>query len=105
MKGACICYIFTVENGVKYIARVQLNFDISNIKVQTGIQLFALFFFSTPLCKVRYQKIAGFIQRCLFLRHSSAHSGSRSTRSKKIWVFHKLTTAFLYTIRGPPSEI
>lgn len=61
--------------------------------------------YSTPLCKVCYRKIAGFVERCLFLRRESAKNFIIGGIYKIFSVFHKKITAILGTIRGPPSEI
>ena len=74
-------------------------------KAQAANPLLAPLTFSTPLCKVRYQKMAAFAERCCFFCRKTASFNTRKANSKKTSVFVKKTSAFLEKIRGPPSEI
>ena len=61
--------------------------------------------FSTSLYKVCYRRIADFILWCHFFVAFWPYFSSRQLNNNNFCVLHKKTTAFLYTIRGPPSEI
>ena len=74
-------------------------------QAQAANPLLAPLTFSTPLCKVRYQKMAAFAERCCFFCRKTASFNTRKANSKKTSVFVKKTSAFLEKIRGPPSEI
>ena len=74
-------------------------------RAQAANPLLAPLTFSTPLCKVRYQKMAAFAERCCFSCRKTASFNTRKANSKKSSVFVKKTSAFLEKIRGPPSEI
>jgi hypothetical protein len=65
----------------------------------------APFNFSTPLCKVRYQKEAGFVERCCFFCGFSASFYENRGNIRFFSVLHVDFTAFAYKIRAPPSEI
>jgi len=77
----------------------------SRNRAQAAKPLFAPLTFSTPLCKVRYQKMAAFAERCCFSCRKTASFNTRKANSKKSSVFVKKTSAFLEKIRGPPPEI
>ena len=62
-------------------------------------------FFSTPLCKVRYQKMAAFAERCCFCREKSPLCRLICSISYTFSILYKKAVAHLDRIRGPPSEI
>lgn len=74
-------------------------------RAQAVKSLLAPLKFSTPLCKVRYQKMAAFAERCCFFCRKAASFNTRKANSKNSSVFVQKTSAFLEKIRGPPSEI
>ncbi|MDO5545655.1 MAG: hypothetical protein Q4F81_07530 [Eubacteriales bacterium] len=74
-------------------------------KAQTANQLLALFLFSTPLCKTRYQKIVDFAERCRFYRQKSQEFRIKNTVPSYFALLHKKSAAFLVNIRAPLSEI
>jgi hypothetical protein len=74
-------------------------------KAQAANPLLAPLTFSTPLCKVRHQKMAAFAERCCFFCRKTASFSTRKEKSINSLVFLKKTSAFLEKIRGPPSEI
>ena len=74
-------------------------------KAQAAHPLPAPFSFPTPFRKARYQRIAGFAERCSFSCERTTVFTIRGNIFKNFSVFHKKETAFLDRIRGPPSEI
>ncbi len=72
------------------------------LRVQAVSQQFAPLNIPTPLCKVRYRKIAGFAEWCLFLCPKSAQFCVEIEKNNKFSVFNKEKTAFVSMIRGPP---
>ena len=74
-------------------------------RAQAANPLLAPFTFSTPLCKVRYQKVAAFAERCCFFCRKTASFNTRKANPNKSFVFDQKTSAFLERIRAPPSEI
>lgn len=72
---------------------------------QVVSKLLALLFFPTPFCENRYQIMAALAERCCFFwRKTTLFKGLRAENGK-ICILHKIATAFLARIRGPPSEI
>ena len=78
-----------------------------NIQVQVTDtdRLFAPLIFSTLLCKVHYQKIVSFAERCLFFCHKTAWFCIEKEKNRKFSIFNKEKTAIFPMVRGPPSEI
>ncbi|MGN0997966.1 MAG: RNA polymerase sigma factor [Faecousia sp.] len=74
-------------------------------RAQAANPLLAPLTFSTPLCKVRYQKMAAFAERCCFFCRKAASFNTRKENSKYSSAFIQKASAFLEKIRGPPSEI
>lgn len=74
-------------------------------KAQAANPLLAPLTFSTPLCKVRYQKMAAFAERCCFFCGKTASFSTRKEKSINSLVFLKKSPAFSEKTRGPPSEI
>ena len=58
-------------------------------KAQAANPLLAPLTFSTPLCKVRYQKMAAFAERCCFSCRKTASFNTRKAYSKKSSLFVK----------------
>ncbi len=78
-----------------------------NIQVQVtvDVRLSAPFIFSTSLCKVHYQKIVSFAERCLFFYQKAAWFCIEKAKNRKFPIFNKEKTAIFPMVRGPPSEI
>ena len=76
-----------------------------NNQAQAAKSLLAPLNFSTPFCKVRYQKQADFAERCCYFCRKTAQFCINREIPAQFSVFHKKATAFSVKIRGPPSEI
>ena len=85
--------------------RFGIILNISIILAQIVVAQSAPKFFSTPLCKHRYQKEAVFTERCLVYRLFSLPKQQMKGICRKIYDLAKKPTAFFVRSRGPPSEI
>lgn len=72
---------------------------------QAANPLLAPLKFSTPLCKVRYQIMAVFAERCRFFCKKAARFNIDIENIMKYVAFRIIAPAFLERIRGPPSGI
>lgn len=61
--------------------------------------------FSTPFCENRYQKTAILAERCYYFQRKNPTTDILREGNTKISLIHKIPSAFLCRIRGPPFQI
>lgn len=61
--------------------------------------------FSTPFCDNRYQKKAVLAERCCYFQRKNPITDILRGGNTKISLIHKIPSAFLCRIRGPPFQI
>ncbi len=67
--------------------------------------LLAHFIFPTPFLSIPHQEIGNIEEWCCFIWGVSPSNGTKKAKWGKFSVLYRKSPAFLYRIRGPPSEI